>query len=92
MTQTIFIRHQRVIHLPWWGYLANSGYGYQWWTNIIDNYNVFYASGKGGQRIMIFRDLNMVIVTTTDAVSWETNVSQNQSVMELIDHILDSAE
>ena len=40
---------------------------------------------------MIIRDLNMVIVTTTDAVSWETNVSQNQSVMELIDHILDSA-
>jgi CubicO group peptidase (beta-lactamase class C family) len=77
-------------HLTWWPYLANSGYGYQWWTNTIDGFEVFYASGKGGQRILMVSDLNLIIVTTTDAASWVTNVDQNQAVMELIDQILDS--
>jgi CubicO group peptidase (beta-lactamase class C family) len=75
----------------WRSFVANSGYGYQWWIDTIGNYNVFYASGKGGQKIMIIRDLNMVIVTTTNADSWQTSESQNQAVMVLIDHILDSA-
>jgi CubicO group peptidase (beta-lactamase class C family) len=79
-------------HLNWWPYLATSGYGYQWWINTIDGYPVFYASGKGGQRILMIPDLNMVVVTTTDAASWQTNLSQNQAVMELIDQILDSVK
>ena len=86
------VRNHGNTNLTWWSFSETSGYGYLWWTNTIDDYNVYYANGMGGQRIMIVPDLDMIIVTTTDGDSPRTNWSQNQAVMELIDYLLDSVE
>lgn len=43
-------------------------YGYLWWNKYLesngDKYYTFAAQGNGGQKIYIFKELNMVIVTT----------------------------
>jgi CubicO group peptidase (beta-lactamase class C family) len=48
---------------PW----AN-GYGFQWWQKTFSynskSYNSYFASGWGGQIIIIIPELNLVIVTT----------------------------
>jgi len=45
-----------------------NGYGYQWWQKAYSynskSYPSFFATGWGGQNIIIIRDLNLVIVTT----------------------------
>ena len=51
------------------------GYSYSWWTKEYAEkaINIFYAGGWGGQRIMVFPELNTVVVFTggnyTDKVS-----------------------
>ena len=44
------------------------GYGYQWWRKTYDSgstsVDAFYAAGWGGQRIMVFPSLDMVVVST----------------------------
>ncbi len=43
-------------------------YGYLWWLKYLDAGNVRYhgfaAQGNGGQKIYVFRDLNLIVVTT----------------------------
>jgi CubicO group peptidase (beta-lactamase class C family) len=45
-----------------------NGYGYQWWQKTYSynskNYPSFFASGWGGQNIIIIPELNLVVVTT----------------------------
>ncbi|MFC1493386.1 serine hydrolase [candidate division KSB1 bacterium] len=41
-------------------------YGYQWWVDVVNGYEVYYACGYGGQRIFVIDDLDMVLVTTSD--------------------------
>jgi CubicO group peptidase (beta-lactamase class C family) len=47
---------------------GTSGYGYQWWLTTYRSgtrsYDVFYAAGWGGQRIVVFPALDMVVVFT----------------------------
>jgi len=47
------------------GPLGSSTYGYQWWLHPYG----YYANGAGGQRIFVFPDLDMVVVTTGDGGS-----------------------
>ena len=47
---------------------GKNGYGYTWWTSEL-NYsgqetNMFRAGGWGGQEIMVFPELDMVVVFT----------------------------
>ncbi|HVW15927.1 MAG TPA: serine hydrolase [Mucilaginibacter sp.] len=48
--------------------VENVNYGYLWWLKYLDagnvRYHSFAAQGNGGQKIYVFRDLNMVVVTT----------------------------
>ena len=47
---------------------ATNGYGYQWWleTYRVDSTSIdsYYAAGWGGQRIVVFPSLDMVVVLT----------------------------
>ena len=44
------------------------GYSYSWWTKQYSNsgkkMNLYYAGGFGGQHIMVFPELNAVVVFT----------------------------
>jgi CubicO group peptidase (beta-lactamase class C family) len=48
--------------------VQNVNYGYLWWLKYLDagntRYTGFAAQGNGGQKIYVFRDLQLVIVTT----------------------------
>ncbi|MFC1980043.1 serine hydrolase domain-containing protein [Chloroflexota bacterium] len=46
----------------------NVGYSYSWWTKTFSDsgkeIHMYYAAGWGGQNIVVFPDLNAVVVTT----------------------------
>ena len=48
--------------------VQNVDYGYLWWLKYLDagstRYYSFAAQGNGGQKIYVFRTLNLVVVTT----------------------------
>jgi CubicO group peptidase (beta-lactamase class C family) len=52
--------------LPWYGSFRDRGYGYQWWSSRVGDHYFNYASGHGGNYIILLPDLDMVVVTTAD--------------------------
>ena len=54
----------------WWqskyGYFSDLGYGYQWWSARVGDHHFNYASGHGGNYIVLLDELDMIIVTTAD--------------------------
>ena len=48
------------------GDFRNIGYGYQWWSARISDYDVNFAWGHGGQLIVLVDDLDLVVVVTAD--------------------------
>jgi CubicO group peptidase (beta-lactamase class C family) len=48
---------------PWNG----NGYGYGWWTRHVHGYDVRFAWGYAGQFIFIVPELQLVVVTNSDA-------------------------
>lgn len=48
------------------GDFRDIGYGYQWWSAQIGDYDVNFAWGHGGQLIVLVDELNMVVVVTAD--------------------------
>jgi CubicO group peptidase (beta-lactamase class C family) len=69
-----------------WSPLEDTGYGYQWWLGKLSHYDVFFASGKGGQHIICVPDLNMVVVTTTDADAWKRSWEKNLFTLRIVAH------
>lgn len=59
--------------LPWYGSFRDRGYGYQWWSSRAGDHYFTYASGHGGNYIILLPELGMVIVTTADPLHemWE---------------------
>jgi len=71
--------------------LWSDGYGYQWWIERFRtdsrSFNSFYASGWGGQRILVIPELEMVIVLTGG------NYTVEDSIKEIVeDHILSAVQ
>jgi CubicO group peptidase (beta-lactamase class C family) len=59
-------------------YFRDLGYGYQWWSARVGKHRFDYASGHGGQLIILLHHLDMIIVVTSepfylvhDAESWK---------------------
>jgi CubicO group peptidase (beta-lactamase class C family) len=73
-----------------WGDLKNYNYGYLWWLGELKGYKVFFALGHGGQYIMNFPALDMIIVTTSESrVDWDSADEQERSVLNVMaDYIL----
>lgn len=49
-----------------YGSFLDRGYGFQWWFSRCGDHDFWYASGHGGNYIILLHDLDMVIVTTAD--------------------------
>jgi CubicO group peptidase (beta-lactamase class C family) len=45
---------------------SQGDYGYQWWSRSFSGgkYHCYFASGNGGQFIFVFKDLDLVVVST----------------------------
>ena len=57
-----------------WGPLTDYNYGYLWWLGKINGYNMFMAMGMGGQYIINFPDLDLIVVTTTNKdITWDND-------------------
>jgi CubicO group peptidase (beta-lactamase class C family) len=58
--------NQVQVPLDWLGELFGERYGYYWWLPVFHteagDYAAYTAAGWGGQRIIVFPDLNMVVV------------------------------
>lgn len=64
-------------------------YGYYWWTWKPDwfyGYRSFQAKGYAGQQVLVFPELDLMIITTAnlDGVDLETATKQETAIHELI--------
>jgi CubicO group peptidase (beta-lactamase class C family) len=61
--------------LPRYGSFYDRGYGYQWWSSRAGRHYFWYASGHGGNYVILLPDLDLVIVTTADPLhdKWDEN-------------------
>lgn len=76
-----------------YGYYRDLGYGYQWWSARAGDHALNYASGHGGNQIVLLEDLDMVIVTSADRLygqfgqeAWE----KERAIIELIGKFINS--
>jgi CubicO group peptidase (beta-lactamase class C family) len=76
-----------------YGYLRDLGYGYQWWSARVGNRYFNYASGHGGQYIVLLDELDMIIVTTADPLHFvvgEESWRHESAVIELVGEFIKS--
>jgi hypothetical protein len=59
-----------------YGDFRDRGYGYQWWSARVGDYHFKYASGHGGQYIVLLDELDMIIVTTADPWEYEYDTGE----------------
>ncbi len=78
-----------------YGYFRDLGYGYQWWSAKAGDHHFNYASGHGGNQIVLLDELDMVVVTTADrlfdqfgAEAWE----KEQAIIDLVGEFIKSLQ
>lgn len=68
-----------------WGPLTDGGYGYLWWLGKIRGYKVFMAIGHGGQFVVCFPQLDLIIATNSNAyVGWDEANNNEEIALDLI--------
>jgi CubicO group peptidase (beta-lactamase class C family) len=64
----------------------NEYYGYLFWNKTYNvngvNYEVYYSSGNGGNRIFIFKDFPIVVVITSTAYNTASGHKQVDKIMQ----------
>ena len=73
-----------------WGAFENYNYAYLWWLGQINGHDLFMGYGWGGQFVVVFPSLNLVVVSTADPyVDGETSTIQEFAIFDIIaDYIL----
>jgi len=76
-----------------YGYFRDIGYGYQWWSAKAGDHHFNYASGHGGNLIILLDELDMVIVTSADRLwgnfgrdAWE----KEREIIDLVGKFINS--
>jgi CubicO group peptidase (beta-lactamase class C family) len=76
-----------------YGYFRDLGYGYQWWSGRAGDHRFNYASGHGGQYVVLLDELDMVIVTAADPF-WQQHNDQSwkheSAVIKLVGKFINS--
>jgi CubicO group peptidase (beta-lactamase class C family) len=65
----------------------NHGYGLGWWLRSARGYDIYFAWGYGGQYVFVVPDLELTVVTTSDAVSPREG-RHNRTLHQLVDDLL----
>lgn len=75
-----------------WGSWKNYNYAYLWWLGQFSEYDSFMGYGYGGQLIIVFPDLSLIVVSTAkNEVPPETTTEQEWALFDLVnDYILAS--
>jgi CubicO group peptidase (beta-lactamase class C family) len=64
-------------------------YGYGWWIQDFDGHEACFAWGFGGQYIMVFRELDLVVVATSSTTVSEERRGHRRQLFNLLrTHIL----
>jgi CubicO group peptidase (beta-lactamase class C family) len=61
-------------------------YGLGWWIRDMDGLPTAYAWGYGGQFILLVKDLDLVVVTTSDSRPGDTRRRHIRSLYNLLEH------
>ena len=69
--------------------INNDEYGYLWWLNNIDSYDVKTAWGFSGQMIHVVPELDLVVVMTTDSNNKEAYENEDYSFEILEEYIFE---
>ena len=60
-------------------------YGYGWWIQAFEGGTACFAWGYGGQYILVFRDLNLVVTATSSTAVSEERRGHRRQLFELIE-------
>ena len=53
-------------HPNGWGALKNYNYAWLWWLGQINEYDLFMGLGYGGQYVIVFPELSLIVVATSN--------------------------
>ncbi len=59
-------------------------YGYGWWVDEVGGHTACFAWGFGGQYIMVFRDLDLVVAATSSAATSDERHGYRRQLLDLI--------
>jgi len=68
-----------------WGEFKNYNYAYLWWLGQINNYDMYMGYGYGGQFVVVFPSLNLIVVSTAkNQVDPDTSTVQEWAIFDII--------
>jgi CubicO group peptidase (beta-lactamase class C family) len=72
-----------------WGSWKNYNYAYLWWLGQFSGYDSFMGYGYGGQFVIVFPDLDLIVVTTAkNEVPPETTTTQEWALFDLVNRYI----
>jgi CubicO group peptidase (beta-lactamase class C family) len=72
-----------------WGSWKNYNYAYLWWLGQFSGYDSFMGYGYGGQFLIVFPDLNLIVITTAETeVPPETTTVQEWALFDLVNEFI----
>ena len=63
---------------------AGRDYGYGWWIDDVGTHTACYAWGYGGQYVLVFRDLQTVVVATSSTDVGEERRGYRRELLDLV--------
>ena len=72
-------------HPNQWGAFENYNYAYLWWLGQINEHKLFMGYGHGGQFVIVFPALNLIVVSiASDQVDPDTATVQEWAIFDII--------
>jgi CubicO group peptidase (beta-lactamase class C family) len=63
-------------------------YGYGWWSRDFAGHQGCFAWGYGGQYVIVFRDLNAIVVTTSAADVSDERRDHRRQIFDIIERVI----
>jgi CubicO group peptidase (beta-lactamase class C family) len=63
-------------------------YGYGWWLRDFAGRQGCFAWGYGGQYVIVFRDLGLIVVTTSSTVVSDERRDHRRQIFDIIERLI----